>query len=412
MKKTILASSLLILLGPSVAFSGEVDHTMREKTPPDSTFFKQDREFFHQNNLPMLSAQLHNQESNSQNASPQNASFEQVWTAQEISQLEQLQSKAPSERFHPLTSYEQAVLQDLEEFNKHFSEENLRGYTSGGPHKRQGIPFDASMDTYFVDENNEVVALYNDHENPDRLMLDWSGNADTTYMLTSWEREIVPQAVHYEPWVMAKIKDTSLALSTKLQEARNAGQPYLLWVNVPSFTLRMYDTQTEEMVAQSRVIVGASGTQTPIFSTNIVNLKFNPDWSPPPSLQRRGKRYTPPGDNNPLGQVRFSADNNMNIYLHDTNNHELFNQEVRALSAGCVRVENWHVISQYLGNLTPEEVDERTAGNKTNFLDIPDSKAWISYERIDMDENGQMKLYGDIYRKQPLPQNELPRAIQ
>ena len=423
MKKTILASYLVALTGsvlvvPTTAHAQSLSSHMNVSI--DETSLNNQQPTQQPTQHPTLVGQAVSSfsdpvQSPFRDGQDRSQWMEQEWSAKEIERLGQLQDKQQANA--QLTSAEQQVLQDLEEFNKNFSHSYLKGYTSQGQgfqgqgFQGQGLPFDASVETYYVDEYNQVVALYDDHADASELMVSWAGDTTALYPLTRWEENIAPQSLNFEPWVAAKIKDTSVALHQKLQEARLGGQPYLLWVNIPSFTLRMYDTATEELVTQSRVIVGASGSQTPIFTTNIVNLKFNPDWSPPPSLKRRGKRYTPPSDHNPLGQVRFSTDNHMNIYLHDTNNHQLFNQEVRALSAGCVRVENWRDISQYLGGLTSEGVDERILGNRTNYLDIPDSKVWISYERIDMDEAGQLKLFGDIYRKQPLPENMLPRAI-
>ena len=46
----------------------------------------------------------------------------------------------------------------------------------------------------------------------------------------------------------------------------------------------------------------------------------------------------PPSINNPLGQVKFMLPNRHNIYLHDSPSKELFLEEERAFSHGCVRV--------------------------------------------------------------------------
>lgn len=322
------------------------------------------------------------QTSNSQSSNSQS------WSAEQIRDL--TQSYTP-----------QTGQQGMQRFTQQF-DQHLLGYTSD----------DASMETYYIDEEEQVVALYSDNANPNDVLLQLQEVAIQTPASNEWDSTIIPQTTQYDPWVGYKVADTAAQLQQQLQSARLDGKPYLLWVNVPSFTLRVFDTQSGQQVLRSRVIVGASGTQTPIFSTDVTNLKFNPDWSPPPSLKRKGKVYTPPSDNNPLGQVRFSTNNAANIYLHDTNNHDLFERDIRALSAGCVRVESWHELAQILAGMSPEEVDQATQGHRTHYKDVPDSRVWISYERIDLDETGQLALYGDIYRKQNLPQNNLPRAIE
>src|SRR5690606_12823463 len=43
---------------------------------------------------------------------------------------------------------------------------------------------------------------------------------------------------------------------------------------------------------------------------------------------------------NSLGQIKFDFPNKHMVYLHDTNNRAMFGVANRALSSGCVRVEN------------------------------------------------------------------------
>lgn len=219
----------------------------------------------------------------------------------------------------------------------------------------------------------------------------------------AWVDQALGQARGVGEWAETQVLNTSGELDSKMAQAAADGKPYLIWVNIPSYTLRVYDTSSRALLMTSKVIVGATGSQTPIFETNVINLKYNPDWSPPASLQRKGKRYVPPGPNNPLGQVRFSTDNNRSIYLHDTNHHELFDRSMRALSAGCVRVSRWNELAQILSGEDQQAVTNHTAGNTIKFVKIPTSLVWMSYQRVDLDESGQLVVFPDIYRKQPLP---------
>ena len=234
---------------------------------------------------------------------------------------------------------------------------------------------------------------------------DWSSSyAPSGYALSgAWADQALSQARGVGAWAETQVLNTSSELDSKIDQAAADGKPYLIWVNIPSYTLRVYDTSSRALLLTSKVIVGATGSQTPIFETNVVNLKYNPDWSPPASLQRKGKRYVPPGPNNPLGQVRFSTDNNRSIYLHDTNHHELFDRSMRALSAGCVRVSRWNELAQILSGEDQEAVTNHTVGNTIKFVKVPPSLVWISYQRLDLDESGQLVVFPDIYRKQTLP---------
>ena len=56
-----------------------------------------------------------------------------------------------------------------------------------------------------------------------------------------------------------------------------------------------------------------------------------------------------PGDNNSLGRVKFNlALNHHDIYMHDTNHHDLFTETLRLFSSGCVRLERPRDFANYL----------------------------------------------------------------
>src|SRR5690606_467340 len=43
-----------------------------------------------------------------------------------------------------------------------------------------------------------------------------------------------------------------------------------------------------------------------------------------------------PGPANALGTIKFMFPNQYNVYLHDTDNPDLFDEEQRSISSGCV----------------------------------------------------------------------------
>lgn len=68
-----------------------------------------------------------------------------------------------------------------------------------------------------------------------------------------------------------------------------------------------------------------------------------------------------PGFDNALGVVKFHLTNPHNIYLHDTNERNLFNDNYRLLSSGCVRLEQPLDFAAYLlrdQNYTKERLSE------------------------------------------------------
>ena len=66
-----------------------------------------------------------------------------------------------------------------------------------------------------------------------------------------------------------------------------------------------------------------------------------------------------PGDENSLGLVKFIFPNHFDVYLHDTNARRLFSREKRALSHGCIRVENPVALAQYVLADQSRWTDER-----------------------------------------------------
>lgn len=186
-------------------------------------------------------------------------------------------------------------------------------------------------------------------------------------------------------------------LLPRLDIARDSGEPFLIWVNIPAYKLRVIDSYSGETILESRVIVGSRTSRTPVMDTKIVNLKFNPDWSPPKSAT--GKSYTPSGPSSPLGRVRFSTNNDRNIYLHDTNARHLYNRKNKALSLGCIRVEEWRDLSLLLSGESEDWLDNKTKDWKTRWVNTPDIPVYIDYQLVDFDESGQLTELRDIYNK-------------
>ena len=66
--------------------------------------------------------------------------------------------------------------------------------------------------------------------------------------------------------------------------------------------------------------------------------------------------YQPPGERNALGRIRFNFPNVFLVYQHDTPQKSFFARETRALSHGCMRVQNPEKYAELLLSLSqPEE---------------------------------------------------------
>ena len=110
-----------------------------------------------------------------------------------------------------------------------------------------------------------------------------------------------------------------------------------------------------------------------------------------------------PGPNNALGQLKFVMYNQYNIYLHDTNARSRFNDDVRALSHGCVRTQHIVDLATELlgddgGEWTPEKIQAQLATGKSkqaNFVKpVP---VYIVYFSAAALNDGSIVDYQDLY---------------
>ena len=188
-----------------------------------------------------------------------------------------------------------------------------------------------------------------------------------------------------------------------------------IWVNLPGFYLKLWDQDT--MVLQSKVIVGKPDTRTPVLSSRISDMVTYPQWTIPASiikkdilpamkkdpgyLTRKGfnlvdskgeivnpytvkwSKYSKgipwkvmqgSGDDNALGIFKFNFNNPYSVYLHDTNQRYLFRNSSRALSHGCVRVQNWEELAFYIAR---NDSLNQTGKNKLSY-NVDSIKTWLA----------------------------------
>ena len=180
---------------------------------------------------------------------------------------------------------------------------------------------------------------------------------------------------------------------------RDLGDRYVL-VNVPAYQMQVMEGDQPSLAM--RVVVGDPENQTPLFSDLMTYVVFSPYWNIPPDILRKetlprvvsdpeylrrnnmevvgtsgdvvdasaidwsdpeatkGLRFRQaPGPENALGLVKFIFPNNFNVYLHDTPSDRLFFRETRALSHGCIRVEQPVVLARYVMGDRPEWTEAR-----------------------------------------------------
>lgn len=227
--------------------------------------------------------------------------------------------------------------------------------------------------------------------------------------------------------------------------------PKYIWVNLPGYYLKVLDNDTVRL--ESKVIVGTPKTRTPLLSSEINNMVTYPQWTIPnsiivkeilPALKKNpgylakkgymlvtweGEPVDPyivewskynkgipykvvqgSGDANALGILKFNFPNSYSVYLHDTNQRYLFKKESRALSHGCVRVQEWKKLAWYISEL--DSVNAETQA--TAYTSADSIEAWLTrkekhvipvktklpvYFRYFTAEgrNGRLVFFNDIY---------------
>lgn len=164
---------------------------------------------------------------------------------------------------------------------------------------------------------------------------------------------------------------------------RDLGRRHIL-VDIADFHLEL--VERGQALLGMRIVVGRSYRRTPVFSSKIKYLVFNPYWNVPRRLaskdilpkvladplylQKQGIRIfenwradareidahtidwkrlkghrfpyrmrQDPGPQNALGRIKFMFPNRFSVYLHDTPHRELFAHFQRDFSSGCIRVQ-------------------------------------------------------------------------
>jgi murein L,D-transpeptidase YcbB/YkuD len=202
---------------------------------------------------------------------------------------------------------------------------------------------------------------------------------------------------------------------------RDLGEKYII-VNVPSFHATLVEGGVNRW--KHKAIAGKISTPTPQLSALATGVILNPWWEVPKSIEKEvaGKKgfvalknddgsvkrwRQPPGPTNALGQIKFVMPNSKAIYLHDTNARSRFNDNVRALSHGCVRTQHILDLATELlgddgGTWTPEKVQATLASKKTvQAKFVKPLPVYIVYFSQAALVDGKIVDYKDMYGRDP-----------
>jgi murein L,D-transpeptidase YcbB/YkuD len=204
---------------------------------------------------------------------------------------------------------------------------------------------------------------------------------------------------------------------------RALGGRYLL-VNTAAFEASLWDGRN--MIGRWQVVVGKTKSPTPIFAARVTGVIFNPWWEIPPAIAaesvarmvrtrpaeaarkgyvfQNGRYRQRPGATNALGRMKLVMPNGFNVYLHDTPNQNLFAQDVRAYSHGCVRVGDALGLATTLLSAQPQwdrsRVDAAVASGRTQQIALATPiPVYVAYFTAEPDGNGGIRYFPDIYHR-------------
>ena len=237
----------------------------------------------------------------------------------------------------------------------------------------------------------------------------------------------------------------SKALSLERWRHDHTWSDSCIYVNIPSYRLEV--REGEQITKEFRVVVGAPEDATPEIESAIEYLVAYPFWNVPRSISTEEilpkqqvdssylarNRYSvfdrsgneidatqidwsnvsassfdyrfrqDGGSYNALGMLKFIFPNKHSVYIHDTNARQHFAKEDRALSHGCVRLENptalaTHLLEQDGARYAADSLEHWISTRKRQRIDLDKPvPIYIRYRTAAGDDEGRPIYYRDVY---------------
>lgn len=239
-------------------------------------------------------------------------------------------------------------------------------------------------------------------------------------------------------------------LETNLVRVRSMsgflGDRYVM-VNIPGAEVET--VEADIVHSRHHAVVGKIDRQTPLLTSKINLIKFNPFWTVPrsiiikdliPKMQKdpgyldRQKIYIydqrgnpldwrtinwnseeaadylfrqDPGDLNSMGSVKIEFPSPDGVYMHDTPAKGLFGENARFHSSGCVRVQNVREYVFWILKNTPDWPQDRIAQALTSGerIDAPVADPvplYFQYVTAWANSDGIVQFRDDIYQRDGL----------
>src|SRR5579871_369674 len=244
--------------------------------------------------------------------------------------------------------------------------------------------------------------------------------------------------------VQKRIRQLEASLERLANMDFSFGPRYVV-VNLPATFAEA--VENDKVVRRYRVIVGKTEKPSPTLTAEITSVNLNPTWTVPPSITKteisahmqkdpgylarmhmevldshdapidprsvdwsgaRTPNFTvrqEAGDFNALGKVKIDMPNPYSVYMHDTNQRSLFNDDYRFDSHGCSRVDNvrdlaaW-LLQEEMPKWNRAAIDAAIATGQREDIALPKKVpvAWI-YLTAWMTRDQTVQFRNDIYNQ-------------
>ncbi len=245
------------------------------------------------------------------------------------------------------------------------------------------------------------------------------------------------------------VKKRILQIATSMERWRWLPEKFgrqAVFVNIPAFRLYFWENGASKLTMRTIVGKAKKDWQTPTFTTDLDYMVLNPNWNVPNSIvseemapkahrwpkffqdngykvmDEDGNEINPSNVNwgqysksNPapyrvvqarggdgsLGVVKFIFPNQYGVALHDTSSKQLFKEEFRAYSHGCVRVEKPRELgAALLGKRTPtffNSLVEESADDRR--IQVQEGISVYTFYMTAWADANEVYFYEDLYRR-------------
>jgi murein L,D-transpeptidase YcbB/YkuD len=214
-------------------------------------------------------------------------------------------------------------------------------------------------------------------------------------------------------------------------------------VVIDSSAAMAYLFDRDRVADSMRVVVGSPKTKTPMMAVLMKDAKVHPYWNVPPELirtltaKRIGEQglgylddfhyevlanWSPdapvidpktvnwkqiarskspaavrvrqlPGPWNSMGDMKFEMPNDYGIYLHDSPHKELFAEDERHLSNGCIRLSDYRRFANWVFGRMPQATSPR----EQEFQLPRPVPVYMTYLTVEVLDNGAIAFRPDVY---------------